>query len=56
MLTNPRSPAQDQIRSDIIGWLQYLKTVGFDGWRFDFVRGYGGQYIKTYIDSTVRDD
>ncbi|KAI8469622.1 MAG: glycoside hydrolase superfamily [Monoraphidium minutum] len=44
---------QERIRNDITGWLQYLKTVGFDGWRFDFVRGYGGQYVKQYIDATV---
>jgi endo-alpha-1,4-polygalactosaminidase (GH114 family) len=34
-------------------WLNYLKTVGFDGWRLDFVRGYGGKYVKEYINSTV---
>ncbi|GBF99921.1 glycoside hydrolase [Raphidocelis subcapitata] len=44
---------QERIRADITEWLRYLKTVGFDGWRFDFVRGYGGQYIKQYIDATV---
>ena len=45
---------QERVRADITEWLQYLRTVGFDGWRFDFVRGYSGQYIKQYIDATVR--
>ena len=44
---------QERIRNDIAGWLAYLKTVGFDGWRFDFVRGYGGQFVKAYVDATV---
>ena len=44
---------QDKIRSDIVQWLGYLKDVGYDGWRFDFVRGYGGQFVKQYVDATV---
>jgi len=45
---------QEWLRNDIVQWLQYLrKSIGFDGWRFDFVRGYGGQYVKTYTDATV---
>jgi hypothetical protein len=47
-------PPQERIRNDIIEWLRYLKTVGFDGWRFDFVRGYNGQFVKMYVDATVR--
>ena len=45
---------QERIRNDIIEWLRFLKnSIGFDGWRFDFVRGYGGQYCKVYTDATV---
>jgi alpha-amylase len=45
---------QEWLRNDIVQWLQYLrKSIGFDGWRFDFVRGYGGQYVKIYTDATV---
>jgi alpha-amylase len=45
---------QETIRNDIIEWLRFLKnSIGFDGWRFDFVRGYGGQYCKIYTDATV---
>lgn len=45
---------QERIREDIIEWLRFLRnSIGFDGWRFDFVRGYGGQFCKTYTDATV---
>lgn len=31
--------SQEKIRKDIIEWLQWLrKSIGFDGWRFDFVK------------------
>ena len=34
--------SQQRVKDDIKGWLKYLRTnVGFDGWRFDFVKGYG---------------
>ncbi len=26
--------------------------MGFDGWRFDFVKGYGGQHVREYIEAT----
>ena len=42
------------MRDDLIQWLQYLRrSIGFDGWRFDFTRGYNGSFAKTYIDATV---
>ena len=45
---------QERIRNDLIEWLRYLRnSIGFDGWRFDFVRGYNGLYAKMYIDATV---
>lgn len=35
--------AQERVRQDIVKWLRWLKnSIGFDGWRFDFVKGYGG--------------
>eukprot|EP01026_Neomeris_dumetosa_P067015 TRINITY_DN6517_c0_g1_i8.p1 TRINITY_DN6517_c0_g1~~TRINITY_DN6517_c0_g1_i8.p1 ORF type:complete len:559 (-),score=98.34 TRINITY_DN6517_c0_g1_i8:29-1705(-) len=43
-----------KVRNDIIEWLNYLrKSVGFDGWRFDFVKGYSSEFTKMYVDSTV---
>jgi hypothetical protein len=45
---------QERIQNDIIEWLRFLKnSIGFDGWRYDFVRGYGGQFVKIYTDATV---
>jgi len=32
------------VRKDITAWMKWLRNnVGFDGWRFDFVKGYGKQ-------------
>ena len=42
-----------QVRADITAWLQWLKgTIGFDGWRYDYVKGYNGYYTKLYNDAT----
>lgn len=41
------------VQNGIIAWMQWLKnTIGFDGWRYDFVLGYGPQYVKEYNDAT----
>lgn len=42
-----------KIRQDIVDWLKYLKNLGYDGWRFDYVKGYGGEFTRKYIDATV---
>eukprot|EP01024_Parvocaulis_polyphysoides_P066563 TRINITY_DN7826_c0_g2_i2.p1 TRINITY_DN7826_c0_g2~~TRINITY_DN7826_c0_g2_i2.p1 ORF type:complete len:434 (-),score=39.38 TRINITY_DN7826_c0_g2_i2:267-1568(-) len=43
--------SQTFVREDICEWLNWLKqTVGFDGWRLDFVRGFSGKHVKQYID------
>ena len=35
-------------------WLVYLKdNVGYEGWRFDFVKGYGPEFVKEYVLDTV---
>ena len=31
---------QEFVRKDIIKWLKLLRSIGFDGFRFDFVKGY----------------
>jgi Alpha-amylase C-terminal beta-sheet domain/Alpha amylase, catalytic domain/Starch-binding module 26/Chitobiase/beta-hexosaminidase C-terminal domain/Secretion system C-terminal sorting domain len=53
------APARDidhsnaQVRTDIIAWMNWLKgTIGFDGWRYDYVRGFSGDYVKQYNDAT----
>ncbi|MEL6835849.1 MAG: alpha-amylase C-terminal beta-sheet domain-containing protein [Bacteroidota bacterium] len=41
------------VRSDLIGWMNWLKnTIGFDGWRYDYVRGFNGYYNGVYNDGT----
>lgn len=40
------------VRSDIKAWLNWLKTLGFDGWRYDMVVGYAGSYIGEYNGAT----
>ncbi|CAL5221418.1 g3605 [Coccomyxa viridis] len=44
---------QDFVRKDIIKWLKLLRSIGFDGFRFDFVKGYSGEFVKEYLDATV---
>ncbi|XP_019155877.1 PREDICTED: alpha-amylase-like isoform X2 [Ipomoea nil] len=44
---NPR------VQKELSDWMNWLKSeIGFDGWRFDFVRGYAGSISKIYMDNT----
>ena len=45
--------SQTTIRRDLIEWLQYLKQLGYHGWRYDFCKGYSGIYTKEYNESTT---
>ena len=43
--------SQDFVKSDIGEWLVWMRThVGFDGWRFDFVKGFHGSHLKDYLE------
>ena len=45
-----------KVREDLTRWLTWLRTsIGFDGWRFDYVKGYSGEFVKQYVDATVPD-
>ncbi|MBI4860467.1 MAG: alpha-amylase [Candidatus Riflebacteria bacterium] len=45
--------ANPKVRADLVEWLKWLKgTVGFDGFRFDYVKGYGPQFVKEYLEKT----
>ena len=45
---------QEFVQKDLVGWLNYLKkSIGFNGWRFDYVKGYGGKFTRLYIDGSV---
>lgn len=44
---------QAYVRTSLIDWMKWLKsTVGYDGWRYDYVKGYGGYYNGLYNDAT----
>ncbi|GAB4823092.1 hypothetical protein N2152v2_010138 [Parachlorella kessleri] len=46
--------SQERVRKDLTEWLRWLRnSIGFDGWRFDFVKGYDGRYVGEYINATV---
>lgn len=44
--------SQEFVRQDISAWLRWLRKIGFDGWRLDFVRGFEGKYIKEYMQAS----
>jgi hypothetical protein len=41
-----------EVRNGIKTWI-IENDIGFDGWRYDFVHGYDGKYIKEYNDATI---
>jgi alpha-amylase len=45
--TNPK------VRASLTEWLLWMRMVGFDGWRFDYVKGYSGEFTKNYVDASV---
>ncbi|KAK7321693.1 hypothetical protein VNO77_32566 [Canavalia gladiata] len=45
-----------QVQKELSDWMNWLKTeVGFDGWRFDFVKGYAPSITKIYMEQTKPD-
>ena len=41
------------VQKDLSEWLRFLRNdVGYDGWRFDFAKGYGGQFVRRYIEES----
>lgn len=41
------------VQNDLIAWMNWLKnTIGFAGWRYDYVRGFNGYYVGLYNDAT----
>ncbi|KAK1407611.1 hypothetical protein QVD17_39231 [Tagetes erecta] len=44
---NPR------VQTELSDWMNWLKTdIGFDGWRFDYVRGYAPSITNVYMKNT----
>jgi alpha-amylase len=45
--TNPR------VQKDIVKWLLWMKSdIGFDGWRYDYTKGYDAFFVKRYNQAT----
>jgi len=42
-----------KVQQSIAIWMRWLRLeVGFDAWRFDFVKGYGSEYVGLYCKKT----
>lgn len=37
-----------QVQKDIIDWMNWLKKLGFAGWRYDYSKGYHAKYVALY--------
>uniref|UniRef100_A0A5B7BQV1 Alpha-amylase n=1 Tax=Davidia involucrata TaxID=16924 RepID=A0A5B7BQV1_DAVIN len=45
-----------RVQRELSDWMNWLKTeIGFDGWRFDFVKGYSPGITKAYMENTSPD-
>lgn len=43
----------DKVREDIAEWLNWLKKLGFKGWRYDYSKGYASKYAGWYDAKTA---
>lgn len=49
--------ANSTVREGLLDWLKWLRSeLGFEGWRFDYVKGYAPEYTKEYVGKTVGAD
>ncbi len=43
----------ERVQKDLIGWMKWLKEdIGYDGWRFDFTKGFAGWAVALYCEET----
>lgn len=46
-----------ELRAALVDWLSWLRDdVGFGGWRFDYVKGYGAEWVAEYVSKTLGAD
>ena len=44
---------QTYVQNSIKDWMNWLKTtIGYEGWRYDYSKGYSGTYVALYNDAT----
>ncbi|GIL81108.1 hypothetical protein Vretimale_12784 [Volvox reticuliferus] len=49
--------ANPELRAALKDWLSWLqRDIGFQGWRFDFTRGYAPRFITEYVDASTGAD
>ncbi|KAL6750310.1 glycoside hydrolase superfamily [Haematococcus lacustris] len=49
--------ANPELRAALTDWLAWLqRSCGFQGWRLDFVKGYGARYVREYIAATTTEN
>lgn len=41
-----------KVKEDIVEWLNWLKKLGFKGWRYDYSKGYASKYAGFYDQNT----
>jgi alpha-amylase len=42
-----------RVQKELIQWMRWLKDdVGYDGWRFDFAKGFGAEFVGKYVQKT----
>jgi alpha-amylase len=41
------------VRAAVKNYLKRLQGAGFEGWRYDLVKGYGGRFVAEYNDATA---
>jgi alpha-amylase len=43
----------ERVQRELIGWMKWLKEdIGYDGWRYDFTKGFAGWAVALYNEST----
>ncbi len=44
----------EDLRKGLVDWLRWMnKSIGFEGLRFDFAKGFAPKYTREYIEKSV---